>query len=465
MKKLLLFVSVFAFTLMLYTAQPIYAMQFDDSLDFSSKKITFLGDSLTAGSQIAEGDRFVHLVGEELNFEEYVNMGLDGSSVSPRDGRTDSFVERAEDVPTDSNYVFIMGGYNDIFNEVPIETFSTQLVYLINYLKTNVPEAQIVLMTYFDRGSTKHNLAGEVLNDFFDEVRLISADSLVEGESTLSGRVQLLDLYNIIELTTDEVDLYTYDGLHPSASGHRVLANAIISYLGGKNIDETENYSTGLIDDTGNLVATQDYLYSEPIAITPGRSYSVYANNSDTGYETLGTVGCYYQADGTFISEIPSQFNTNIVVSAPENSAYMIINIKATNIDDFYVRELVDGFSIDFMKESREDIVSVIDTNGLIAIPEDPTREGFIFDGWYIDTAYSIQFDFTSTVTDNATLYAKWLVDDSIIESSTPSTIEPSFNTYEFLSIDWYWYALAGVGLLVLLNTKEGKKFRKRYFK
>lgn len=40
--------------------------------------------------------------------------------------------------------------------------------------------------------------------------------------------------------------------------------------------------------------------------------------------------------------------------------------------------------------------------------PAVPTRDGYIFDGWYKDKALNIPYDFTESVTDSFTLYAKW---------------------------------------------------------
>ena len=40
-----------------------------------------------------------------------------------------------------------------------------------------------------------------------------------------------------------------------------------------------------------------------------------------------------------------------------------------------------------------------------------PEREKYIFDGWYIDEQTTVAYDFDSKVTDNITLYAKWLED------------------------------------------------------
>lgn len=40
--------------------------------------------------------------------------------------------------------------------------------------------------------------------------------------------------------------------------------------------------------------------------------------------------------------------------------------------------------------------------------PDDPTRSGYVFAGWYTDEAYTAAYDFTQPVTDSVTLYAKW---------------------------------------------------------
>lgn len=40
--------------------------------------------------------------------------------------------------------------------------------------------------------------------------------------------------------------------------------------------------------------------------------------------------------------------------------------------------------------------------------PEDPVKQGYSFKGWYKDKNYENSYDFTSTVTENITLYAKW---------------------------------------------------------
>ena len=40
--------------------------------------------------------------------------------------------------------------------------------------------------------------------------------------------------------------------------------------------------------------------------------------------------------------------------------------------------------------------------------PADPTKEGYTFEGWYVDANYSAEFNFDTAITEDTTIYAKW---------------------------------------------------------
>lgn len=45
----------------------------------------------------------------------------------------------------------------------------------------------------------------------------------------------------------------------------------------------------------------------------------------------------------------------------------------------------------------------------LLAKPADPTKAGYVFDGWYTDKALTTKYDFATPVSKSFTLYAKWV--------------------------------------------------------
>ena len=49
-----------------------------------------------------------------------------------------------------------------------------------------------------------------------------------------------------------------------------------------------------------------------------------------------------------------------------------------------------------------------VKTGDCVVEPDVPEKEGFVFEGWYTDTEYSVKYDFNTPVKDNLTLYAKW---------------------------------------------------------
>lgn len=49
-----------------------------------------------------------------------------------------------------------------------------------------------------------------------------------------------------------------------------------------------------------------------------------------------------------------------------------------------------------------------IEEGSISTKPIDPTKDGYIFKGWFTDSNCTIEFNFTTPITDNITLYAKW---------------------------------------------------------
>ena len=52
---------------------------------------------------------------------------------------------------------------------------------------------------------------------------------------------------------------------------------------------------------------------------------------------------------------------------------------------------------------------AVVKENARVSKPEDPTKDGYIFDGWCKDAECTVKMDFASVVTSDLVLYAKWV--------------------------------------------------------
>ena len=64
---------------------------------------------------------------------------------------------------------------------------------------------------------------------------------------------------------------------------------------------------------------------------------------------------------------------------------------------------------VTFDSKGGSDVAAKPVENGdAISAPAAPTKEGYVFDGWYTDVALTQKYDFSKPVIDDMTLYAKW---------------------------------------------------------
>ena len=74
------------------------------------------------------------------------------------------------------------------------------------------------------------------------------------------------------------------------------------------------------------------------------------------------------------------------------------------------VEETKEEYAVYFLAGEGIGVPSqTVEEGSLVTRPEDPYKEGFLFDGWYKDTEYTVAWNFeTDTVTKNTIIYGKW---------------------------------------------------------
>ncbi len=88
----------------------------------------------------------------------------------------------------------------------------------------------------------------------------------------------------------------------------------------------------------------------------------------------------------------------------------------------------------------------LVDENGKVTLPTDPSREGHIFNGWYTDTALSQSFNVDSIINNNIDLYAGW--------RQLPD--KPTGLTYDEASKQIKWEAVEGIAGYELKIIRNG---------
>lgn len=195
--------------------------------DFSNKKLTFLGDSITYGVDGVDGQHMMSyplpiLVEKELNASYSANLGISGSTLcAASENHTVSydnhpFVERINSIPSDSDVVCVFGGVNDYALGLPLGAIDDDNYYtvygalngIMKQLQTRCPNAFVFLMTPFGLCQRKIDAspADYELNDVVTAIKLI-------GEKY---NVPVLDLYNDCDWRQTEMLASNSDGIHPS---------------------------------------------------------------------------------------------------------------------------------------------------------------------------------------------------------------------------------------------------------
>lgn len=76
--------------------------------------------------------------------------------------------------------------------------------------------------------------------------------------------------------------------------------------------------------------------------------------------------------------------------------------------------------------------------------PNNPRKTGYVFDGWYLDATFNKLYDFSSEVTNDITLYAKWTGNSLAVQQAAKAlTLETAFtfadgDTWECITSDFF---------------------------
>lgn len=116
-----------------------------------------------------------------------------------------------------------------------------------------------------------------------------------------------------------------------------------------------------------------------------------------------------YEISSTLIeNEGTNLFTVKYQEKDPYDADEVISFTKTFTVEGYVPEEETYRVSFDSMGGSSVDSISGVAKGETITMPSEPTREGYVFGGWYRDTSCKVAFTESSKVTKDITLYAKW---------------------------------------------------------
>lgn len=266
------------------------------------------------------------------------------------------------------------------------------------------------------------------------------------------------------EWTVENADIVhiTSDGLvTPLRAGKTTitatLTDEITDNITVEVVDDIEKHSLTVNANAGGKISTNvngNYVAGESVTIQaePNSGYKFVNWTSSNG--------------GTFND--PSKTQTIFTMPANDTIITAIFEkeLSTPNINSGGGGGGVTTYTVTFNTHGGSQISSVrVERNSTAAKPADPTREGYIFDGWYTNEECTTAYDFETKVTKSFTLYAKWVEDEQESTEPTPppGPITPSGDTgisfTDVFDSDWFNDTVTYVVENGLMNGTSATEF------
>jgi acyl-CoA thioesterase I len=181
----------------------------------SFKTIVFFGNSITAGYGLDPLQAFPALIQKKVDSQnlpyKVVNAGVSGETSSGGNSRVDWILEQPVDV-----FVLELGG-NDGLRGIPLAETRANLQSIIDKVKTKYPQAKILVAGM--------QMPPNMGQQYTTEFRSIFPDLAKKNNSVL--------IPFLLEGVGGEARLNLDDGIHPTAEGHKILAENVWRQLQG----------------------------------------------------------------------------------------------------------------------------------------------------------------------------------------------------------------------------------------
>ncbi len=212
-------------------------------MDISTKKVCFLGDSITegVGASVYAETSYVGLFKNRYPNAKIFNYGVGGTRIAKQivpsvcEKYDSHFISRVDEMEENADFVAVFGGTNDyghgdapfgVFGDTTENTFCGAVYALFEKLLVKYPLATIAVFTPL------HRLAEEVSNANSGKTLVEYVDIIKKTAELFSFPV--LDLWSVSGINPKfgkVQETMMPDGLHPNDLGYRRLFERIDGFI------------------------------------------------------------------------------------------------------------------------------------------------------------------------------------------------------------------------------------------
>ena len=180
-----------------------------------------------------------------------------------------------------------------------------------------------------------------------------------------------------------------------------LLSIVDLSDMSVKQVTKADGAELGFESKSTPLVSTRD-----------GETYVYFTLNG-----AKGNWPNYTSGGGVYMYKLGDAEATEVFVPGSGYANYCMASVVCDEFGNLYYTNdsghlfcvKSQAHRVKFDTQGGSSVDNLTPASGsTIAKPADPTREGYTFAGWFIDTACTKAYDFSAAVTADMTLYAKW---------------------------------------------------------
>lgn len=332
-----------------------------------------------------------------------------------------------EGTNTSSTGVLSIGSGDNVETAFTITNESNSLGFLVpeNQLQNSLPGSVDIVYLSYDLQWNEDELVSQLSGNTqtYGDVQVTHGIAIYKDGELLpySGNEKI---YSLIHVEHNE--------LNPN---QLILDATAETFRFTVTMDEPANQEEYNIISLSDIEITLQFNILDSSITTTDIDQSSDNNETPSVYKVI-----YYDTDNTVIYTQDVQEGNGltdfVIPDNPTKDGYTFTTwssnlpeVMPSQDIEIYANYIINQYTITFEENGGSEVADLTgDFESTVFTPEEPTKEGYIFTGWYSAPEYSSEYEFTTMPSEDATVYVGW--------TATVEQVESIITNHKFENLD-----------------------------